>query len=195
MECVIYFEDYKEDALSKLYTSAYEENTVSIKFSGGNGKLASEVERLISSNLNVFVVVVLDMVPENSDIVTVYNQLKMIGRIHPEFQGRYIIIPNVCAEYRFIKAFKELKFFQSQEDIALCMSKGDYKKSARLNQLFPDHRFSNASSVFPDNPDNRFLYSLGEIPVFFLKHLEKCSKLLYPTSKAISPIERSVSLR
>ena len=138
MECVIYFEDYKEDALSKLYTSAYEENTVSIKFSGGNGKLASEVERLISSNLNVFVVVVLDMVPENSDIVTVYNQLKMIGRIHPEFQRRYIIIPNVCAEYRFIKAFKELKFFQSQEDIALCMSKGDYKKSARLNQLFTE---------------------------------------------------------
>lgn len=138
MECVIYFEDYRADVLSKLYTFVYEKNTLSIRFSGGNGKLASEVEQLLFSDPEVFVIAVLDMVPENSDIVTIYNHLKMIGRIHPEYQGRYIIIPNICAEYRFIKAFRTLNLFQSQEDVCLCLSRGDYKSSSLLNQLFPE---------------------------------------------------------
>lgn len=137
MECVIYFEDYQKDVLSKLYTSAYEEENVSIRFSGGNGKLAPEMEQLLYDNPEVFIIAVLDMVPENSDIVTIYNHLKMIGKLHPEFQRRYIIIPNVCAEYRFIKAFSERKFFQSREDVDLCLNKGDYRKSLLLNQIFP----------------------------------------------------------
>lgn len=137
MECVIYFEDYKTDALSRLFTSAYKENNETIKFSGGNGKLTSEVEKLLLKNSDIFVIAVLDMVPENSDIVTIYNNLKMIGVIHPEFLGRYIIIPNICAEYRFIEAFRELQLFQSWEDVDLCLSKGDYKNSSELNRLFP----------------------------------------------------------
>ena len=136
MECVIYFEDYQKDVLSKLYTSAYEEENASIRFSGGNGKLAPEMERLLYDNPEVFIIAVLDMVPENSDIVTIYNHLKMIGKLHPEFQRRYIIIPNVCAEYRFIKVFKERKLFRSREDVDLCLNKGDYRKSSLLNQLF-----------------------------------------------------------
>lgn len=138
MECVIYFEDYKTDALSRLFTSAYKENDETIRFSGGNGKLTSEVEQLLSNNSDIFVIAVLDMVPENSDIVTIYNNLKMIGVIHPEFLGRYIIIPNICAEYRFIKAFRELQLFQSREDVDLCLSKGDYKNSSELNRRFPE---------------------------------------------------------
>lgn len=137
MECVILFEDYKADVLSKLYTSIYEENTECIRFSGGNGKLTSEVEKLLSNNSDIFVVVVLDMVPENSDIVTIYNNLKMLGTVHSEFSGRYLIIPNVCAEYRFIKAFQKLNLFQSQEDLGLCLNKGDYKSSSILNSHFP----------------------------------------------------------
>lgn len=135
---MIYFEDYKTDALSRLFTSAYKKNNASIRFSGGNGKLTSEVEQLLSNNSDIFVIAVLDMVPENSDIVTIYNNLKMIGAIHPELLGRYIIIPNVCAEYRFIEAFRELQLFQSREDVDLCLSKGDYKNSSELNRLFPE---------------------------------------------------------
>lgn len=138
MECVIYFEDYKTDALSRLFTSAYKENNETIRFSGGNGKLTSEVEQLLSNNSDIFVIAVLDMVPENSDIVTIYNNLKMIGVIHPEFLGRYIIIPNVCAEYRFIETFRELQLFQSREDVDLCLNKGDYKNSLELNRLFSE---------------------------------------------------------
>ena len=137
MECIIVFEDYKNDVLSKLYTSIYDENTESIRFSGGNGKLTSEVAKMLSNNGDIFVIVVLDMVPENSDIVTIYNHLKMLGTVHPEFLGRYIIIPNICAEYRFIEAFQRLNLFQSQEDLDLCLNKGDYKSSSTLNRHFP----------------------------------------------------------
>ncbi|NBJ03739.1 hypothetical protein D3Z62_27585 [Lachnospiraceae bacterium] len=87
MECVIYFEDYQKDVLSKLYTSAYEEENASIRFSGGNGKLAPEMERLLYDNPEVFIIAVLDMVPENSDIVTIYNHLKMIGNCILNFKG------------------------------------------------------------------------------------------------------------
>lgn len=136
MECVVYFEDYRTDVLSRLYIAAYQENTASIRFSGGNGKLVSEVEALLSNDPEVFVIVVLDMVPENSDIVTIYNNLKMIGKVYPQFLGRYIIIPTVCAEYRFIKAFHDFNLFQSHEDIDLCLGKGDFRNSRILNQLF-----------------------------------------------------------
>lgn len=138
MECVIVFEDYKTDVLSRLYTSIYDGSAEFIRFSGGNGKLTSEVERLLSYRSDIFVIVILDMVPENSDIVTIYNNLKMLGTVHSEFSGRYIIIPDICAEYRFIEAFQDLKLFQSQEDLELCLKKGDYKSSTVLNKHFPE---------------------------------------------------------
>lgn len=124
---MIMFEDNREDILSKLFRQAYEKDT-SDKFvyCEGNDKLVNEVDRAVRES-NEPVYVLLDATPDNKNIHSKYMRM---SRINKEIADNKLwVFPIVCAEYYFIKAFKDKRYLCCEIDIDSVIAKEDFRDS------------------------------------------------------------------
>lgn len=118
------FEDASDADLSKFFLVSYApEATKSIFFSGGNGNLCSVAKKLLNAHKSESLVVYMDLIPNNQNVVAVYDSLRVLCKSYPD---RMVIIPLVCAEYYYLRS---LPYSSLALDLVLykhCVSKIPY---------------------------------------------------------------------
>lgn len=122
------FEDWEEDLLSKLFMSAYSEN--SFVYAGGAGNLIYIAEKLLYESDEI-ILVYLDTIPDNRESIRVYNNLK---RLSKKNNFRLIVLPVVCAEYYFIQSLPE-DLYYSMQSINICKSRGFWRNSDLIETI------------------------------------------------------------
>ena len=122
------FEDWEEDLLSKLFMSAYSEN--SFIYARGAGNLIHIAEKLLYKSDEI-ILVYLDTIPDNRESIRVYNNLK---RLSKKNNFRVIVLPVVCAEYYFIQSLPE-DLYYSVKSVNICKSRGFWKNSDLLETV------------------------------------------------------------
>ena len=124
------FEDKKDDILSKLLCRAYSEEVSSnFIFAGGNGRIKSVLEGLLSTG-DEYIFIFLDTIPANDSIRRLYRDLSRICKK----SERCIVFPIVCSEYYFIKFLYDIQFPVNDLDaLKFCVDKTFYKSSSLLD--------------------------------------------------------------
>lgn len=113
---IFVFEDLRNDLLSRLFISAYNEE--SFIYTEGAGNLVNTVSKLLLENSEP-IVVYIDTIPDNRETVRVYNNLRVLSKKN---DFRVIVFPIVCAEYYFIKSLPEYVFL-SLSSVNKCKNK------------------------------------------------------------------------
>lgn len=97
------FEDHEDDGLSYLFRSAYPENIANaFIYAHGCGRLEKTLEKCLNNSSYTDVIVFMDVVPGNLATRSTYYKLKKLAKRSSKAVS---IVPLVCAEYYFLKAF------------------------------------------------------------------------------------------
>ena len=99
------FEDHKESVLAQLYRAAYPISvSASFEYADGVSNLESKIKEFLSKSYVEAIVAYMDAIPGNKSTRDIYFKLRHLAR------GSNIpvhIVPLVCAEFYFIKAFSD----------------------------------------------------------------------------------------
>lgn len=129
---MIVFEDKEDSMLSNLFARAYPDKiSKKFKFSNGNGGLVDKVTGLLEET-DEAIYVFMDAIPDNINIKTIYNQLKDISKSN---NFRVVVLSIVCAEYYFIKAFKDTNILSSIDGLEYIWNFTDYRESRLLSDI------------------------------------------------------------
>ena len=118
------FEDRDDSNLSVLLRASYSELYKSghLKFAEGNGGFEKILEQLISTkSKDQTYVVCIDLVPDNEDTERAYKELRRFARDHDLFE-RICVLPIICAEYYFAKAFHDTFIEENAGLVKYCLS-------------------------------------------------------------------------
>ena len=119
-----FFEDRKYDALSFLFRTAY--SVPNFYYSSGNSELYTKITE-VCKNKNEEIIIVMDLVFDNSNTATVYGRL--VRDLRLAGYTNFIVFPMVCSEYYAIKLLNHLGLLQNSPLIKLCLDKGDYRNT------------------------------------------------------------------
>ena len=116
------FEDKEDSPLSVLFRKAYPaKSQKNFRYTEGAGKIPREllkVDRIIetSTDLNCEgIIVFLDTVPDNKETVELFLRLERDARLRAKVgKVPLVIIPIICAEYYFLKAFINMGIVQDK---------------------------------------------------------------------------------
>lgn len=98
---IFMFEDDGNDLLSQLFRKAYPEDiSDKFKYLKGISNAKDEIESIMKET-SESVTLFMDLVPDNLDLRSKYNTLRLMSRRN---NFRLIIIPTLCLEFCFIKS-------------------------------------------------------------------------------------------
>ena len=133
------FEDSEKSSLSTLLKYSYSELYESghLLFANGNGGFMNILKEFdYEKDQDQTYVLFIDAIPDNSETEDTYNDLKMFIE-GLELSDRFCVLPIICAEYYFIKAFHNTPIEKDPALVERCISLQVHYDDAHAIELDP----------------------------------------------------------